>query len=175
MLLEDEKIKFLQRNAAFRDAVASSVMHNKLYKNKNETEQNKLRVKIEWFKLLKDYSSKYENGNKDWKHYLKDVESLHKNMNCESLIGTVDFKISHAQKSLSLYLKHLWCMGQIPEPPCCPIDSIVLSAASIKGAWTKIISPEEFKKVFLKVKNFAENQQMTIAVWELTAFNEMQN
>ena len=36
------------------------------------------------------------------------------------------FRIGTAQKALNLYLKYGWARGMIPEPPHCPIDSIVL-------------------------------------------------
>jgi hypothetical protein len=35
-------------------------------------------------------------------------------------------RIGLAQKALNLYLKYLWCLGEIHEPPHCPLDSIVL-------------------------------------------------
>lgn len=36
------------------------------------------------------------------------------------------FRIGLAQKALNLYLKYLWCLGIIPEPPHCPFDSRVI-------------------------------------------------
>ena len=36
-------------------------------------------------------------------------------------------RIAQCQKSLSLYLKYLWCYGLIETPPVCPIDRVILS------------------------------------------------
>jgi len=45
------------------------------------------------------------------------------------------FRYGTAQKAFNLYLKFLWRLGQIPTPPHCPVDGIVLSAAGIEGSW----------------------------------------
>jgi hypothetical protein len=32
------------------------------------------------------------------------------------------FRVGTAQKALNLYLKYLWCLGEIKTPPHCPFD-----------------------------------------------------
>ncbi|OZA15591.1 MAG: hypothetical protein B7Y05_03145, partial [Polynucleobacter sp. 24-46-87] len=87
--------------------------------------------------------------------------------------GGNGFRISHAQKSLSIYLKHLWCLGQIPLPPICPIDNVVLKLTEAKGVdatWTFVNSLDEHKKRFTLIDNEARKKKLPIAEWEILNF-----
>jgi len=89
------------------------------------------------------------------------------------------FRIGTAQKALNLYLKYGWARGIVPEPPHCPIDSIVLAkikkCASSAGcriceeiAWTKIHYVHEYMHYVEKAKVRATEQGLSIARWELS-------
>jgi hypothetical protein len=82
------------------------------------------------------------------------------------------FRLSHAQKSLSVVLKHLWCMGQIAEPPACPIDRIVLAkvAADPLPSWTKANSLGEHQMMFGLIQAAARGEKQSVAQWELVTF-----
>ena len=77
------------------------------------------------------------------------------------------YRIGNAQKLLNLYLKYLWCMGKIAEPPHCPIDRRIQEIARVEGItlWTNIKSIEEYKGVIKKLKDKATGQ--SLAQWEL--------
>jgi len=71
-------------------------------------------------------------------------------------------------------LKHLWCMGEIPEPPQCPVDRIILKAAGCEHAdrsWCYVNSLEEHRNKVEMLKRRAEDGSATLAVWELLKFS----
>ena len=84
------------------------------------------------------------------------------------------FRVSHAQKSLSLVLKHAWINGVIPIPPISVIDRIILDRASaITGRgwvrpWTHVNDIEEWHAHFEFILQAAG--KMPVAAWELIQF-----
>jgi hypothetical protein len=171
----DHKFQFVLINAIFRDAVASSVMHNRLYLNGNTLETEKGKVKQEWLKLLCQRSLKYKTKIISKKDYFDDVEEIKDAMNME-FSEIINFQYSHAQKSMSIFLKHLWCIERINEPPSCPIDSIVLKAAGLGNErWTQIHTKEKFIELFERIEDHAHMNSKSIAQWELEEFHKLQN
>ena len=84
------------------------------------------------------------------------------------------FRISHAQKSLSLVLKHFWCLDLVAMPPQCPVDRPALVAAragELNSKWTDVnsIAAHKYKMQFLAEAAAKEN--LTIAEWELKTTN----
>jgi hypothetical protein len=86
----------------------------------------------------------------------------------------IKFKISHSQKSISVYAKYLWCIGLISEPVFCPIDGIILRICGIEGAWTQVDDIEIHKGYIADVNNFLKNNTKfrSIAEFELCQFNQ---
>lgn len=84
------------------------------------------------------------------------------------------FKISVAQKSLSLALKHSWVHGAIDPPPVCPVDRIILNEASrIVGRpwitnWTEVNEIEDYERHVALLVEAAGFR--SIAAWELLTF-----
>jgi len=73
-----------------------------------------------------------------------------------------------AQKAFNLYLKFLWCVGRIPTPPDCTIDSNVIGRLpkqfrDIK--WTQIDSDGEYGTIIEEVRKIAG--QESLPEWEL--------
>ena len=82
------------------------------------------------------------------------------------------FRISHSQKSISVFLKHLWCMQHVPMPIECPIDFNILKTLPNNGrtvSWTKIDDIESHARMITALNNLA--QPMPLARWELLHFN----
>lgn len=100
--------------------------------------------------------------------------------------GAEGFRISHAQKGLSVYMKHLWCMDLIDEPPQCPVDWRILveirktvKDEDLKNiawtkkelndiAWTTIDSIDVHRKIMNAIR--AVKGAKSFALWELEAF-----
>lgn len=82
-------------------------------------------------------------------------------------------RLSHAQKSASVYLKHLWCMRRISEPPVCPIDRRILQKAIGSHQvplWTPVDTLKEYRAQFAILATAAQRNYQRIAVWELLTF-----
>jgi hypothetical protein len=86
------------------------------------------------------------------------------------------FRLGLAQKALNLYLKYLWCLGFIPEPPHCPFDSIVIAGLDRyygQVNWTFITTPDEYRALIQAAKVTAKG--MRLAEWELKWYNDFQS
>ncbi len=81
------------------------------------------------------------------------------------------FRISHSQKSVSVFLKHLWCMGRAPMPIQCPVDRNILRMlpdGANFGPWTRIDHISTHLEIITKLDRLA--QPTPVAVWELLIF-----
>ena len=74
-----------------------------------------------------------------------------------------------AQKALNLYLKLLWCLGKVKEPPHCPFDSIVISKLGKKLNWTELDDIQPYKDLVNSARTLAG--KLSIAKWELEIYN----
>ncbi len=57
------------------------------------------------------------------------------------------FRIGSAQKALNLFLKYLWCIGEIPTPPHCPFDFQIIQKLprSARRNWTQIETIDDYR------------------------------
>jgi len=89
----------------------------------------------------------------------------------QDVLADGEMRIGLAQKALNLYLKYLWCLGEIPEPPHCPIDGIVLKR--VPGCqdvcWTQLDSLDEYRRIIAAAKIAAKG--VSLSVWELDLYN----
>jgi hypothetical protein len=90
-----------------------------------------------------------------------------------TLLTDSRMKFGHAQKALNLYLKYLWCLGKLPIPPHCPIDSIILKKIPkfTQVRWTQLDSPEQYEFIIAAAKVKAKEKDIPLAVWELNEYN----
>ncbi|MCR9066173.1 MAG: hypothetical protein NXI00_19535 [Cytophagales bacterium] len=79
-----------------------------------------------------------------------------------------------AQKFLNLFLKNLWCLGEIAEPPHFPIDRSLQRFLGIASqdilSWTQIDTPEKYMYIINRAK--AMKGETTLADFELRLYNE---
>ena len=164
-------------------------------KTSDTTEETKRKrtEKIEviqfWKTKLKEYAVKYEEKRDD-EFFIKDVVAFQKEFEAfNNKFEGEGIRIAQCQKSLSVYLKWLWCLGHLNnEPPMCPIDRNVLNACyknldkkadkeerkliqkvNRDGGWGQINDLDEYKGLVNIVKKVAGTQSP--AVWELSLFN----
>lgn len=116
-------------------------------------------------------------------HYKKPVSSEKHLENIEELAsffeesGVLDEQVPPfgiAQKFLNLYLKYVWCLGEIKEPPHFPIDRSIQKTMGISSSkvlpWTMIKDKETYMRIIeLGQKLKGEN---SLADFELRLFNE---
>jgi len=84
--------------------------------------------------------------------------------------GCMNFGVS--QKILNLYLKYLWCLGEISTPPHFPVDRIIQQKLKITPviSWTQIDSPEKYMRIIEHAKKQAKKENTSIAELELALF-----
>jgi hypothetical protein len=170
---------------ALSSGITASVQHNSLYR-KNLEPEHKVAVQCSWRSYLLGLSLRYTQ-QQSVQNYEDDIEKLKQVMNEEFsnafLSGrheTYDtdpgFRISHAQKSISVFLKHLWCMDKIACPPQCPVDRIILEVAckrypDTKWGYVNCITEHRKKIKFLEdAKLLQEPLATSLAEWELKKF-----
>ena len=88
------------------------------------------------------------------------------------------FRIGIAQKALNLYLKYMWCLGEIESPPHCPLDRRIIEKLDLswgereKYTWTKLNDIEDYKYLIEKCRKRAkENGNLSLADWELSVWS----
>jgi len=170
------------RTKALSSAITASVQHNSLYR-RNLEQEIKDAVLCEWRAYLDGLVERYK-GSQSVKIYEQDIVTLKELMNgkfSEAFLSEPHdryktdpgFRISHAQKSISVFLKHLWCMGEVACPPQCPVDRIILEAAGkrypdTKWGYVNTIEQHRLKVAFLEE---AKGQSLeSLAEWELMRF-----
>lgn len=105
--------------------------------------------------------------------HVRNIEHLSEELSAKHagvLLGA-RFRIGSTQKALNLYLKYLWCVGEIPAPPHCPFDRWVIDL--LPGyrdvCWTKLDDIETYKRLVQAARTQASG--LSLPVWELRIYN----
>ena len=74
-----------------------------------------------------------------------------------------------AQKAVNVYLKLLWCAGEIPMPPHCPLDRIIIGRLprAVRTAWT-VMDEGDYVLLIGAARTVAG--ATPLAEWELREF-----
>lgn len=187
--MKDFKESFLNKynpcrtiTKALSSAVTASVQHNSLYQ-KNLKRKIKEDIQLEWRTYLHGLIERYK-VEQSVEAYERDILTLKAVMNQKfSAAFLLDshtkfktdpgFRISHSQKSISVFLKHLWCMEIIACPPQCPVDRIILEAAGKRypeTKWGYINSIEEHRLKIAFLEAAKGHSSEPLAEWELKKF-----
>ena len=167
----------------YAGALMAALQLNDLYPKEGLTAERKYNIRKAWISQLEKMCEKYEDVQQPEAYYENDIVALADYMNSKfgDLFCTKEqarsgyepgFRISHSQKSLSICLKHLWCLGKVTEPPQCPVDRIILRKAHTTGAWTKVNCIEEHRAMIQRIRLEADRQDLSLAVWELATFGD---
>lgn len=147
----------------------AGVYREKTLEGKRKPFQKSLRL------LLEEKSEDYSVSVSDAAH-LENIEHISRELSARhaDVLTNNGMRIGPAQKALNLYLKYLWCLGEIPEPPHCPIDATVLSRVpGCAGVhWTMMKTIEEYRVVIEKARAVATQKRLSLPEWELRLFNE---
>jgi hypothetical protein len=171
----DRKTEYLVRELWIL-AWNASVQHAALYKNGASEKQRDL---IDNFKnTIIDYVKtklvpQYRVTVSEQQH-CRNIRNLidYANTIDSDILGENRYKYGVAQKMLNLALKYYWCLGQIEEPPHCPIDKIIIDKTSYRGKinWTRMLTESEYLKVISDIRSLAELEKCSIAQWELNNY-----
>ena len=171
----DKKTEYLVRELWIL-AWNASVQHAALYKSgmwqSQRNEINLFRSRVinhVKTKVLPQYSTMV--GEPQHCKNIKDLIDFANKIEA-GLLGENGYKYGVAQKVLNLSLKYYWCLGQIQEPPHCPVDKIVIDKTIYRGKinWTQMLAEEEYLKVISAIRSLAEQQRFSIAQWELNNY-----
>ncbi len=158
---------------AITDALNSAVRRNVLYASSS----GHRRIREAWADELRERGEHY-SVQRDQCYFERDIERLVGVMNSlfASELCHEGFRVSHAQKSLSVYLKHLWCSQQLGDavPPVCPVDRLLLTYARAPRqlrSWTKTANLDVYRAQLESLKVRAGSTPL--AIWELETFNDL--
>jgi len=119
----------------------------------------------------------YNKGNISDDTHIENIKSVQQyTSNFDKLLTNGQFNFGISQKLLNLYLKYLWCLDIIPEPPHFPVDRIIQQKLKYKPliAWTKIETEEEYMSIinFAKTKiNPKDEFSTSLSILELNLFS----
>ena len=182
--IDEAKARFLHRynrherldaclEEAGHDALLSALQRNRLYAP-IATARVRSTIRGAWHCRLRTIALAYvdEVGPEEYQQHFM---VLRERMNAEfaEYLAPTGFRVSHAQKSLSVYLKHLWCLGQVGRPPCCPVDRLILSAAGAPlndRTWTTVDTTQDYRRQLGYLQAAADRSGDPVAVWELINF-----
>lgn len=107
----------------------------------------------------------------DDKRHAENISKFCRNIsrNFKEILNQGKFKIGIGQKILNLYLKYLWCLGLIPEPPHCPFDRIVISKLGMNVSWTKLDNIDQYNELVNIARIKAKRK--SLAEWEFEIFS----
>jgi len=143
---------------------------------KDASEENKEKFRRKLREKLEEFALKYRDPIDDELHCAH-IESLSSDISeaCKETLTDKRFRIGSAQKALNLYLKYLWCLGILRNPPPhCPFDRIILQdiLKFSDEKWTQVDDIAKYKVWVEKAKDQAKKKKMTIAEWELELYNK---
>lgn len=160
--------------SALSSSITASLQRNELWEFDTSNGRKDL-IKETWSEYLTSISKQYEDAVITEVEFENHFLGLKELMNSEYKIyfRTDGFKISHAQKSLSVFLKILWTQGKIKIPPLCPVDRTILVAAGERfpKPWTDVNTLAEYRRQVLILKRRLPYHPCgTLACWELSNF-----
>ena len=150
---------------------------SRIYKPNAQIED---RVKNKFRDTIKSYCFnnlyvKYDGKQISEEELITEIENLIKNINKEfgSILKGGEFRFGNAQKFVNLYLKLLWIVGEIKEPPHFPVDRIIQKNFKIIKSWTNM-NKIQYWEVINEAKEKVETKQ-SLAEWELTEYEKLVN
>lgn len=171
-------------------AVSVKTRHYPVYSDRIDGREDAVSF---WKNELMRIGEKYKTKEQDRNQFEKDVfelqDSINKSKHKKCFLNNL-IRLGQCQKSFSVFLKWMWCQGQlIGIPPVCPIDRQVLNKCYRVMVDTKTGTKEEIKDtttawsllddrdlyerlICITEKVAKEENEPRTAVWELFAFQE---
>ena len=131
--------------AAMRESMKSTLGRNSVY-SRGEIGNERMAFRSKFASIIRAAAEQYKRPVSDDEHCAT-IRTIANGLSTEfnPILRGGRLRYGTAQKMLNLYLKYLWRLGSIVEPPHCPVDSIVLGAGGIEGRWTESNSEEEYR------------------------------
>jgi hypothetical protein len=169
----DAKKSFLRKRALSLTVGASTRRGNMYTAALTESQRRLIQRTIR--ERLTSLESIYRNAVTEQDH-IANISALANTVSKEhsGLLNDGRMKFGHAQKAVNLYLKHMWCLGEIPAPPHCPLDANILRKLPGFGnvRWTQIDDPTIYRSIIDVAKRIATAKGLSLAEWELNEFDD---
>ena len=180
--MNEHKRKFL-RDQSMINSITGAFQHAGIYiSGLPESDPNKKRVRDTLKEQIVKLAKSYQNTVTDSDH-CSNIEQLANFISSEfhgkGVLRNDRFRIGISQKALNLYLKYLWCLDEIPTPPHCPIDRIIIQKLGIPQQqqsqydWTKLDCIQKYKYLISRCRENLE--ALSIAEWELQVWGFSQS
>jgi hypothetical protein len=168
-----DRKEFLRQTALF-NAIGAAFQHALIYVDGSDNDA-KEQFKHDLEEHLRRIETQYKGSVSSEKH-LQTIADVVKGMSRKHthILKDGRFRVGIAQKAVNIYLKLLWCYGWIPEPPHCPIDSIVLAEVRDRQTrWTKMDCIEEYRAAIERIQAYIRQTgaMTSLSKWELCVWN----
>ena len=130
---------------AMRESMKSTLGRNRVY-SRAEIGNERTAFRSRFASMIRAAAEQYKQPVPDDQHCAT-IRTIADSLSTEfkPILRGGRLRYGTAQKMLNLYLKYLWRLARIVEPPHCPVDSVVLGAGGIAGRWTESDSEEEYR------------------------------
>ena len=170
--MKEEKLKFINNEVLSLTILGGLGRGYPVYRTAiRENDKNNLKIFLR--KQLYQYGERYKNDIDEKKHvenikeFVQDITNKY-----GKILKDNKFRVGRAQKLLNLYLKYLWVLGKISNPPHCPFDRKIIEELGLDINWTKLDSIDDYKKMVEKARNTAKDNNVSIAEWELKMWSQ---
>jgi len=173
--MDDLKQTFLH-NEIWLLSFGGAFQHVKIYKeNIKETEKLHFRKELKGF-IIEHILPQYNDSVCEFSHILNIEAIIVFSEKWSNILNNGKLLLGVSQKLLNLVLKYYWCLGEIEEPPHCPIDRIIqvngLKSKNIIN-WTSISDVNVYLNIIHQVQEQANIVGKSIAEWELEEFSRV--
>jgi len=171
--LEEQKTLFI-KNEIFTLSILSAFRQGKgypIYKKKGVSENERMSFHDFLKKELIKYESIYKKQVSDDKH-IGNILHIQREVNSR-FRNILYLRLGRVQKFFNIYLKYLWVLNWIPEPPHCPFDSMVINRLGAVDRFTEFDDVDTYKKLLKLARIQSKKEKKSIAEWELTFWNRM--
>ena len=161
---EIEQFQFINEQI-LASSIEAAFQHAKIYRDDiTVTDKEKLAFRCKLQEHLEAISQGYKDKPITEEQHIDNLTKLKENLTTEfnNILFGNGFRIGIAQKALNLYLKYLWCLGKITEPPHCPLNSIIISEIKCNIKWTEMDSIEEYKRLVEGAKQVANKEVVVV-------------
>lgn len=163
------KAQFLE-SQALASAVSASLQRSRTYSS-GVHENARRHLHEEMQRVLSDIAGRYCTAVSERDH-LDNLSEFATRVTeaCRPLLANGRLRLGVAQKALNLYLKYLWCFGQIAEPPHCPFDARIIAKLPREAQlpWTHLDDIRQYQALVAAARHAAGGE--SLAAWELRAY-----
>ncbi len=176
------KLQFIE-DELIASSIYGAFQRAKLYADvKSYDDPNRKKLQAKLALQLRELKPQYQDSLVGDQQHLENIEKIADSLTQEfkrfGVLRENRFRIGIAQKALNLYLKYLWCLGEIKTPPHCPFDNRIIAKLPLSGRqkqelqWTKLDKIEDYQVLVDAARKIATTSQASLSDWELEEWNK---